>query len=179
VSRLIVALLILLAASQSQAAVKFYAEARLGAGGVRHSDLDFYPQIGGITAGVFVLENIGIGVEAFAGTTIAPGDEGVFEIEMTETVGAAVRFQSPPQLGGLQAYILLGYVNFELEQNENSTSDREPVRSSFNGVRVGIGIHQRLQVVNGLSFGVEYHNDYADTGITVDGLSLGLRYEMR
>jgi len=174
VSRLIFAVLLLLAASPSQAAIKFYGEARLGASGVRHSELDFYPTFGSFSVGAFVFENIGI--EGFVGTSISSHEADGFDLDVTQSSGAAVRLQSPAQLGGLEAYILLGYVNFNLEQV--SDFDERLVSSSFNGVRVGIGVHQRLKSVNGLIFGVEYRNDFSDSGITVDGLSLGLRYEM-
>ncbi len=175
-SRLVFALLILLAASQSQAAIKLYGEARLGAGGVRHSDLDFYPQFGSFSAGVFVFENIGI--EGFIDTSIASFEKDGFDLEVAESSGAALRLQSPSQLGGLAAYVLLGYVNFNVHQTASGIFDARTVKTSFNGVRVGIGVHQRLKSVNGLIFGVEYRNDFADSGVTVDGLSIGLRYEM-
>jgi len=176
VSRLIFALLILLAASQSQAAIKLYGEARLGAGGVRHSGLDFYPQFGSFSAGVFVFD--GIGIEGFVGSSLSSDEKDGFDLDITESSGVALRLQSPPQLGGLQAYILLGYVSFQLQQEERGSPD-SLVRTTFEGARVAVGIHQRLRLINGLMVGLEYRNDYADTGITVDGLSLGLRYEMR
>lgn len=173
-SRLIFAVLILLAASQSQAAITPYGEVRLGASAVHHSELDFYPAFGSFSAGVFVFDNIGI--EGFISTPISSHETDGFDLDIAQTSGAALRLQSPSQLGGLEAYILLGYVNFKLEQE--GEFDERLVTSSFNGVRVGIGVHQRLKSVNGLIFGLEYRNDYTDTGITVDGLSFGLRYEM-
>jgi len=173
VSRLVIALLVLLAASQSQAAISLYGEARLGAGGVRHSDLDFYPRFSSFSAGVFVFE--GIGIEGFFESSIASGKEDGFDFDVTESSGAAVRFQSPPNYGGLQAYILLGYVTFIMQQKESGS---DTVKSDFEGVRVAIGVHQRLKLVDGLIFGLEYRHDNADSGITVDGLSVGLRYEM-
>ena len=176
-SRLFVALLILLAASQSQAAVKLYGEVRLGAGGVRHSDIDFYPQFGGFSAGVFIYDNIGI--EGFFNSSIASDNRAGFEVDVTESSGAALRFQSPPQLGGLQAYILLGYVTFILEQQVNGIVGARPFDEDFTGAMVALGVHQNFKTVNGLSFGLEYRNHHADTGIIVDGLSFGLRYEMR
>lgn len=176
VSRLIFAVFLLLAASHSQAAIKFYGEARLGAGGVRHSELDFYPTFGRFSAGAFVFKNIGI--EGFISTSVSSHETDGFDLDITESSGAALRLQSPSQLGGLEAYILLGYVNFNLQQEEDGVVGERVVKSSFNGVRVGIGVHQRLKSVSGLIFGLEYHNDFADSGITVDGLSLGLRYEM-
>jgi len=177
VFRLLFAVLILLAASQSHAAVSLYGEARLGAGAVRHSELDFYPQFGSFSAGVFVFENIGI--EGFVTSSLGSDKKDGFDLDVTESSGVALRFQSPPKLGGLQAYILLGYVNFNLEQQKKGAGSVDPEKVTFDGVHVAIGVHQRLKLVDGLIFGLQYHNNYADSGITVDGLSLGLRYEMR
>jgi len=157
VTRLIVALFVLLVANHSHAAITPYVEARVGAGGVRHSELDFYPRFSSFSAGAFIFENIGI--EGFVDRSLASDRTDIFDVEVKRAVGAAIRFQSPPQKG-LQAYILLGYVNFGMEQ------------------KVSVGVQQRLNVVEGLIFGVEYRNDYSDSGITVDGLSLGLRYEL-
>lgn len=178
--RLIVALVLLFSAVQTQAEirlsdVRLYGEARVGAGGVRHSELDFYPRYGSFSAGVFLFK--GIGIEAFVDTPISAGESEVFKLEVTQAAGAAVRFQSPAQRG-LQAYILLGYVDFTLKQQEDGLVGRRVVKQSFGGGRVSVGLQQRLKMINGLIFGVEYRNYYADSGITVDGISFGLRYEM-
>lgn len=173
--RLTLLLLFFVFTAQSQADIKFYGEASVGAGGVRHSDLDFYPRFGSFSAGFFVFENIGI--EGFIDTPMGAGSRDVFDLEVTQAAGAAVRFQSPDQRG-LQAFILLGYVDFQLEQQENGVVGLRTVKQSFDGVRASVGVQQHLQQFKGLIFGVEYRNYYANSGITVDGLSIGLRYEM-
>lgn len=177
-ARLIIALVCLLSAMQLQADIRLYGEARAGAGGVRHSDLDFYPRFGSFSAGVFIFENIGI--EGFVDTSFSSDETDVFEVDITHAAGAAVRLQSPPERG-LQAYVLLGFVNFGLKQkeNENSVGGRRIIKEDFSGVRVSVGLNQRLEFMKGLIFGIEYRNYYADSGITVDGVSLGLRYEMQ
>lgn len=174
--RLIVALILVLLSVQAQSAVPLYGEARLGAGGVRHSDLDFYPGFGSFSAGLFVFDNIGI--EAFVDTQLSTGENGVFELGITRAAGAAVRLQSPPQRG-LQAYVLLGYVDFTLEQEGKAAFGSRTVRQSFDGIRLSVGVQQQLKIIDGLIFGVEYRNYYADSGITVDGVSVGLRYELK
>lgn len=170
--RLTIAFVLLCSSAFAQAEIRLYGEARMGAGGVRHSDLDFYPVFGSFSVGAFIVDNIGI--EGFIDTRISDDEADDFQLGVTEAFGAAVRFQSPPQ-NGLHAYILLGYVDFDIRQQE---SGREALRENFTGARFSVGVNQRLNVIPGLIFGVEYRNYYADSGITVDGLSLGLRYEM-
>lgn len=174
--RLIVSLLLVLLSMQTQAANQYYGEVRLGIGGVRHSDLDFFPKFGSLSGGLFIFDNIGI--EAFVDVPLTASDKSAFELDVTQAAGVAVRFQSPPQRG-LQAYILIGYVNFTLEQEENGVLGRRTIKQSFDGARVSIGVNQRLEVMDGLIFGVEYRNYHADSGIVVDGVSLGLRYEIQ
>lgn len=175
VLRLIVSLLLVLLSAQAQASVQLYAEARLGAGGVRHSNLDFYPGYTSFSAGLFVFDNIGI--EAFVDAPTTDFKRGDFTLDVTEAAGVAVRLQSPAQRG-LQAYVLLGYVDFTLEQEQSGNADRRSLKENFNGIRAGIGVNQRLEWLHGLIFGAEYRNYYTDSGITVDGVSIGLRYEM-
>ena len=172
-SRLTIALICLCSIATAQADLKFYGEARLGAGGVRHSDLDFYPTFGSFSAGVFIFENIG--VEAFVDAPLAADTSGDFEVDIVEAAGAAIRFQSPPR-NGVNAYMLLGFVNFELEQEEDGAGTLE---EDFSGARVSIGLNQRLKRFPGVLFGAEYRNYFSDSGITVDGISLGLRFELQ
>lgn len=174
--RLIVALFLVLLSVQAQAGVSLYGEARVGAGGVRHSNLDFYPRFGSFSGGVFLFDNFGL--EAFVDTPLSTGERSVFELGITEAAGVAVRFQSPVQRG-TQAYILLGYVDFTLEQEGRSPIGLRIVRQSFDGIRFSVGVNQHLKVIPGLIFGLEYRNYYSDSGITVDGVSLGLRFELK
>lgn len=177
-ARLILALVFLFSAMQLQADIRLYGEARAGAGGVRHSDLDFYPRFGSFSVGAFIFENIGI--EGFVDAPLSTDKTGVFEVDITQASGVALRLQSPPERG-LQAYVLLGVVNFGLKQKENANSvgGQRTIEEDFTGVRVSVGLNQRLELVQGLIFGIEYRNYHADSGITVDGVSLGLRYEMQ
>jgi len=74
--------------------------------------------------------------------------------------------------------VLLGYVDFTLEQEENGLLGQRTVTQSFDGVRFSLGIQQQLQTFRGLIVGLEYRNYFSDSGIIVDGLSIGLRYEL-
>lgn len=174
--RLIVALVLVLVSAHAHSAVSVYGEARLGAGGVRHSNLDFYPGFASFSGGIFIFDNIGI--EAFVDTPLSDGERSDFKLGVEDAAGVAVRFQSPAQRG-LQAYVLLGYVDFTLKQKGVTALGERFVTQPFEGIRFSVGVHQRLKQVQGLLFGVEYRNYYADSGITVDGVSVGLRFELK
>lgn len=174
--RLFFALILVLLSHQAQAAVSLYGEARLGAGGVRHSDLDFFPGFGSFSAGLFLSDNVGI--EAFVDVPLSEGQGGAFELGITRAAGASVRIQSPANRGA-QAYILIGYVAFTLEQEDRIALESRTVRQSFDGTRVSFGVQQRLTRLKGFIVSLEYRNFFTDSGITVDGLSLGLRFELK
>lgn len=174
--RLLLALILLLPAFSAQAVGSPYGELRVGATGVRHSDLDFYPTFASINAGIFVKRKIGI--EAFVDALLSEESTGAFKTGVPRAAGIGVRLQSPPRLG-TEAYLSFGYVAFTIEQFENDERGQRTVKQSFNGASVRIGIQKRLQVSKQLKVGLEYRNFYSDSGVTVDGLSLGLHAEFR
>lgn len=149
-----------------------YGELHLGLGGVRHSELDFYPGFASASAGVFVYPDIGL--EAFIDGSLGSDDKAGFDSEVSQASGVALRLQSPP-VHGLRAYMLLGYVNFTIEQQENDRRSQRTVVQSFEGARVSLGLSQALERHDNIMVNVEYRNYYVDEAITVDGFSLGLR----
>ena len=174
--RWLLACFLCLTALPAFAETPFYGELQLSAGGVRHSDLQFYPVFGTLSAGAWVYP--GIGIEAFADTGLMTGEEDDFELELTTATGLMARFQSPPS-DGLSGYILLGYVNFTLEQKESSERRSGTDKETFSGARISIGMVQRLTRLPNLLVSVEYRNYYVDEDIRVDGLSLGLRVNIQ
>lgn len=157
-----------------------YAELQFGGSVVSHSDLDFIsPAIGG-NVGVFLYP--GIGLEAFGSGTLENGEDGRFEAGVTESYGAGLRFQSPGSssfAGGLlHGYIVLGYVDFLLEQASLDEPERR-IEERFSGARISIGVMQRFRRVPNLSLTAEYRNSYVDEPVQVDGLVLGLRLDVR
>ncbi len=174
--RWLLALLLLVSVFPAQAIGPFYGELRLGAAGVRYSDLDFYPSFASINAGVFVKNNIGL--EAFIDAPLSDETKDAFEVGITRATGFGIRLQSPPRLG-TEAYISFGYVAFTIDQFENDERGQRTVTQSFGGASVRIGIQKQLQISRQLKAGLEYRNFYSDSGVTVDGLSLGLRAEFR
>ncbi len=170
--RWLLAILFLFGTTSAAADSGFYGELHAGVKGVRHSELDFYPTFGSLSAGVFIVQNVGI--EVFADVALSASEKGNFEIEIAHASGVAIRFQSPPQQG-LRAYLTLGYVDFAVEQSEADTRGARQVTQGFSGGRVSVGITRQLASLPQLRVILEYRNYYVDQGITVDGLSFGLR----
>ncbi len=172
--RWLIACVLLVASSQAIAEGRVYGELQVGTGGVRHSELDFYPIFGSLTIGAYVFPNIGI--EVFADTELAAGEDEDFELAIEQAYGIAARFQSPP-LRGVRGYIVLGAVNYTLDQtfNSNSLATVRSVNEDFTGIRVSVGLMQRLIRFPHLLFTAEYRHYNADEPLRLDGLVLGLR----
>lgn len=151
-----------------------YAELQFGAGGVSHSDLNFYPTFGSVNVGVYVLPNIGL--ELFADTGIQSDEAGGFDMELEQAYGIAARFQSPP-IRGVQGYIVLGAVNYTLDQSANSAGSlsASSINEDFTGARVSVGVMQRLKRAPNLQVSFEYRHYNADEPLRLDALVLGLR----
>lgn len=148
-----------------------YGELQLGAGGVRHSELDFWPGFGSVTAGAYVFPNIGI--EVFADLGLSKDTSDGFSMEIEGAHGIAARFQSPPNRG-IQGYIVLGYVSYLLEQRTAASGAR--VDETFRGVRASVGLMQRLSRFPNLQLTGEYRHYNADEPLRVDALVIGLRF---
>ena len=67
--RWLIACVLILVSPFALAEGRFYGEVQLAAGGVQHSDVDFYPVFGSVSAGIYVVPNIG--VELFADTGLS------------------------------------------------------------------------------------------------------------
>ncbi len=172
--RWLIACLLVVSSSCTLADGPVYGELQLGAAGVSHSELDFYPVFGTLTLGAFVLP--GIGIEVFADSSVAEGSDDNFDLDIEEAYGIAARFQSPP-MRGLQGFIVLGLVNFTLDQEADSvgTVSLRPVNEEFRGARVSIGAMQRLERFPNLQFTAEYRHYNADEPLRVDAIVFGLR----
>lgn len=163
-------------------ASRLYADLQIGVHGVRHSELDFYPGVANASVGFWIVDNIG--VDIFADTSTIGDDIGVFELEVAHATGVALRFQSPHLASRLHAYMVLGYVDLQVEQKEerlDASGQRvgRTVRQSFSGVRISLGFARRLSVLKDVLVTGEYRNYYTEDEIQIDGLSLGLRVNLR
>jgi hypothetical protein len=165
---------LLLASFTASAEGRVYGELQLGAGGVSHSELDFFPSFGTVSLGAYVAPNIGL--EVFADTSIAPGEDDDFQLDIEQAVGVGLRLQSPP-VDNVQGFIVLGAVNFTLDQTltNAAASQVNDVNEEFTGLRVSVGLMQRLQRVPNTLVTAEYRHYNADGPLRLDAIVLGLR----
>ncbi|MFK7996342.1 MAG: outer membrane beta-barrel protein [Granulosicoccus sp.] len=172
--RWLIATMLLVTSSFAVADGPVYAELQLGAGGVRHSDLDFYPVFGSVTLGAYVAPNIGI--EVFADSGISADEDDGFEMDIEEAYGVGLRLQSPP-IKGVRGYIVLGAVDYTLNQEAKGANavDAKTVNEEFTGMRVSVGLMQRFKRLPGLLFTTEYRHYNADEPLRVDAIVIGLR----
>ena len=174
--RWLLALVLTFSSLSAVAESQIYGEFQLGVQGVQHSDLDFYPGFASGSVGVYVRPNIGI--ELFYDRALSKASEEDFEIEVNEASGIAARFESPAQ-GGLQAYILLGYVTYSINQYENLANPRRLAKENFTGARVSLGLAKTFERYRQMQLVFEYRNYDVDAPIRVDGFGLGLRVKLR
>ena len=172
--RWLIACVLAVSSSFASADGPVYGELQLGAGMVSNYDLNFYPTFGSLNVGVYVLPNIGI--ELFADSGISSDSAGDFDLEIEEAYGIAARFQSPP-IRGVQGYIVLGAVNYTLDQSSVSAGSLPNTRinEDFTGARVSVGLMQRLQRAPNLQVSLEYRHYNAGEPLRLDALVLGLR----
>lgn len=172
--RWLLACVLAVSTSTVQADGPLYAEVQLAAAGVNHSNLDFYPTFGSISAGLFVRE--GIGIEVFADSGITSDKKNGFDLEVTEAYGIGLRLQSAP-VNRIQGYMVLGAVNFTVNQEANATASLggSLINGDFTGVRVSLGIMERLERWKNVLVSLEYRHYNADQPIHVDAVLLGLR----
>lgn len=152
-----------------------YGEIQFAGGALQHSDLNFYPTFGSVNVGLYVVPNIG--VELFADRGIGSDSSGDLDMDIEGAFGIAARFQSPANSGGVQGYVVLGYVDYKLDQISRGSTigSSGSVDENFTGVRVSVGFMQRLRNFRNLQVTAEYRHYNADDPLRVDALVLGLR----
>ena len=173
--RWLIASVLLLVSSPALADGVLYGELQVGAAAVSHSDLDFYPTFGTVSVGAFVYP--GIGIELFGDIGFTEFEDDDFDLSIEQAFGAALRLQSRP-MGGVQGFVTLGAVNYTLEQ-QSDVAGSATVNEDFTGVRVSVGLMQRLVRYPNLLVTAEYRHYNADEPLRVDALVLGLRVNAR
>ncbi len=168
--------LFILMGSMSAEANRFYGEFQFGVAGVRHSELNFYPSFGSVSAGLFVQKDIGI--EIFADAGIAHYSTSDVNLEVKEAAGVALRLQSPATRN-VSAFVLIGFVSYLVEQSVGDGQGVQLVQERFEGARVSLGLQQRLVRYPGLLVAAEYRHYNSDTQISVDSLGLSVRVHFK
>jgi len=151
-----------------------YAELQIGAAGVQHSNLDFYPRLASISAGAYVKQ--GIAIELFADGALSADRKNGFDLEVVDAFGIALRLESPP-VRRVQGFFTLGAVTYSIKQSASPTpvSSGSLIDGDFNGVRVSLGLVERLKRWDNVLVSIEYRHYNADDPLRVDALLLGLR----
>lgn len=172
--RWLLACVLLTMSTWSVADGTLYGEVQIGGAAVGHSELDFFPALSSFSIGAFVLP--GIGIDFFADTGLTSGDDEDLTLEITDAFGAGIRFQSPSR-HGTQGYVVLGAVSYSAEQSFNLASEgSSTVSEDFTGVRVSVGVMQRLNRFPNLQLTGEYRHYNAGEPLRVDALLIGLRF---
>ncbi|ASJ75518.1 outer membrane beta-barrel protein [Granulosicoccus antarcticus] len=172
--RWLIACVLAVSSSFASADGPVYAELQLGAGRIDNGDLGFYPTFAGFNVGVYLVPNIGL--ELFADSGLSSDEAGDFDMEMEQAYGIALRFQSPPQRG-TQGYIVLGAVNYTLDQTSEASGalPGTSINDDFTGARVSVGIMQRLERIPNMQVSFEYRHYNSGESLRLDALVLGLR----
>lgn len=153
-----------------------YTDLQLALGGVQHSDVDFNPGFASFSLGVWLWK--GIGLEVFADKGLNSGNDGDFDLEITDASGIAARFQSPSS-DGIFAYLVLGVVKTRIEQSEDDNTVQPVVVQNYRGGRISIGLGRELQIIPGGRLTAEYRNYFVDEDLQMDALSVGLQLNFR
>lgn len=173
--RWLIACVLTIFSSFANAEGPFYADLQYAAAGVNQSDLEFYPQYASVGAGMFIRP--GIGLEVFADTGLSSDRKGGFDLKVQNAFGFALRLQSPP-VRRVQGYIIFGAVNYSVSQTarSSSSSSASSIDGDFRGMRVSIGLLERLERWENVLLSLEYRHYNADDPMRVDALMLGLRF---
>ena len=155
---------------------RLYADVQWGVNAVRHSDLDFFPLFTSGTLGFWVVNNIGI--EVFGDAGLGSFEDGDFSLEVEDAGGIALRFQSQPR-NGFSLYFTAGFVDFQVTQVVNDERGIGRVSEGFAGLRLGVGLAQRLPVFENVLVTGEYRNYFSEDELQVDALVLGLRINIK
>ncbi len=155
---------------------RLYADTQWGVQAVRHSELDFFPLFSSGAIGLWVFDNIG--VEVFGDFGLGSFERDDFEVEVEEAGGIAMRFQSPPRKG-FSVFFTAGYVDYQLAQVVDDERGVSRVSQGFAGLRLSVGLAQRLPVFESVLITGEYRNYYSEDELQLDSLALGLRFNIQ
>jgi hypothetical protein len=172
--RWLIACVLVVFSSFANADGPLYADLQFAAAGVNHSNLDFYPQFASVSAGVFLRP--GIGLEIFADSGLVSNRKSGFDLEVESAYGVAVRLQSPP-IRRVHGFIVIGAVNYSIKQTATATSilGGSSLEDDFRGMRLSVGLIERLERWDNVLLSLEYRHYNADDPMSVDALLFGLR----
>jgi len=172
--RWLIACVLTVCSSFANAEGALYADLQFSVAKVNHSELEFYPQFASVSAGVFLYP--GIGIEVFADGGLGSDRRSGLDLEIENAYGIAIRLQSPP-VRRVQGFIVLGAVDYTINQSASATSSSvgSSIDGNFTGLRVSVGLLERLERWENVLLSLEYRHYNADEPLQVDALLLGVR----
>ncbi len=125
----------------------------------------------GFRAGMYIEPQLGL--ELYAAQGVNEAEDIGIDINVESIAGILGRFESPEAENGGKLYILLGYGMSELEMKRSASSLAD--RELYHGFVYGGGAEFRLGETNSF-INIQGLRYYDEDDISLDGVSLGLRY---
>ena len=114
-----------------------------------------------------------LGVEASYATSIRDDEINGLKLESEETMGLYARYNSPDAFGGMTVFLLAGYAWTTIK-----TSGLYAIpEQDFESFSWGAGVEERSRGARNLRYTFQFTRYYDNDGLTIDGFSLGLRYD--
>lgn len=129
------------------------------------------PFIGAMKLGYEFTPNFAFEVQYGAGTDKDQLDNQEYEIN--SLAAAFLRFSSSGSYSDVRLYLLLGYSQFDMQVTAAGTT----VSDTYDGFSYGVGAEEFLKSVPNLAFVAEYVWYYDRDELSVDAITLGIRYK--
>jgi len=114
-----------------------------------------------------------VGVEASYATSIREDEVNGLKLESEEIMGLYARYNSPDAYAGMTVFLVAGYAWTTIK-----TSGLYAIpEQDFEGFSWGAGIEERAKGARSMRYTFQYTRYYDNDGLSIDGLSLGLRYD--
>ncbi|HEY5601497.1 MAG TPA: outer membrane beta-barrel protein [Gammaproteobacteria bacterium] len=114
-----------------------------------------------------------LAIEAHYASAIQDDEINGLKLEVSENMAAYARYQSPDTYSGMVMYLIAGYAWTTIE-----TSGAYAIpEQEFESFSWGIGIEERAQTVRNMGYSFQYTRYYDNDGFTLEGFSLGVRYD--
>ena len=159
------------ASAQAFSPSKFYFAGYLDrlALGVDSSSAELQPLVAGVSAGYWLLE--GVGLELDAGTGVTDDSVGSLDVDFRSGVALSVRFESPPA-ERFGAYALFGYARTSYRTSLNGATST----LSLPGGRLALGLTYGITRQIAVDAAFTHHDLDGDTRI--NSFRLGVRYDL-
>ena len=112
-------------------------------------------------------------VEAHYASSIADDKVNGLKLAVSENKAVYARYQSPDTFSGMVMYFLAGYAWTTIE----TTGTFAIPEQDFESFSWGIGLEERVRTLRDMSYTFQYSRYYDHDGLTVEGYSLGVRYD--